>query len=149
MAQLGFILAVHTTHLPRYKISYHLLNLGDPESRYLVTRTFALDMLSALEAASPQETKSFLPAGVFVGIICGWTRHRRGSEAALAIACAERSYVFTVLESLFAVLGGRAGGTSAMWARGEGQGQHGERQEQKAGGSVVSSPRATQIQSVG
>ena len=34
-------------------------------------------------------------------------------------------------------------------ARGEGQGQHGERQGQKAGGSVVSSPRATQIQSVG
>jgi hypothetical protein len=60
-----------------------------------------------------------------VGIICGWTRHRRSSEAALAIACAERSYVFTVLESLFAVLGGRAGGTSAMGARGEGQGLKG------------------------
>jgi hypothetical protein len=38
--------------------------------------------LRAAGAASPQdEPPRFSPTDVFVGIICGWTRHRRSLEA--------------------------------------------------------------------
>jgi hypothetical protein len=42
----------------------------------------ACTTVRAAEAASPQDAPPrFAPTDVFVGIICGWTRHRRSLEA--------------------------------------------------------------------
>jgi hypothetical protein len=70
-----------SAHPPPPVLATSRIHIHRQKSGAVPRRGFRLAVRAA-EAASPQDAPPrFAPTDVFVGIICGWTRHRRSLEA--------------------------------------------------------------------